>query len=103
MIVFADETWTRAANQIFYSMGVSMGAIITFGSYQQKSNRNYTRDGTMIPIINSLTSFLGGFAIFPMLGYISFQTGQPIEDLDLTGFGITFVVSFSSSSFFPRN
>lgn len=79
-----------------------MGAIITFGSYQQKSNRNYTRDGTIIPIINSLTSFLGGFAIFPMLGYISYETGQDIEDLDLTGFGITFVAYTQGLASFPN-
>ena len=96
------ETWARAATQIFYSMGVAMGAIITFGSYQQKKNRNYLRDGTMIPIINSLTSFLGGFAIFPMLGYLAFQTGEDINELDLSGFGITFVAYTEGLASFPN-
>ena len=35
------DTWARAASQIFYSMGVAMGAIVTFGSYQQEKNSNY--------------------------------------------------------------
>ena len=33
--------------QIFYSVGVAMGAIITFGSYQKQGNMNYVRDGSM--------------------------------------------------------
>ena len=42
-----------------------MGAIVTFGSYQSaKTGRGaYVRDGAMIPIINALTSLLGGFAM----------------------------------------
>ncbi len=56
----------------------------------------------MIPIINSLTSLLGGFAIFPMLGYLSNETGQPIEDLDLSGFGITFVAYTQGLATFPN-
>jgi len=100
---FADyETWARSATQIFYSMGVAMGAIVTFGSLQQKSNQNYHRDGAMIPIINSLTSFLGGFAIFPMLGYLSQSTGTPIDELDLSGFGITFVAYTEALASFPQ-
>lgn len=59
------QTWTRAATQVFYSTGVAMGAIVTFGSYQSaKTGRGaYVRDGAMIPIINALTSLLGGFAM----------------------------------------
>ena len=84
-------TWVRAANQVFYSVGVAMGAIVTFGSYQQRKNASYARDGFIIPVINGLTSFLGGFAIFPMLGHIAQNTGLGIEDLDLSGFGVTFI------------
>jgi len=100
---FADfQTWARAATQVFYSTGVSMGAIITFGSYQQDSNRNYVRDGAMIPTINALTSLLGGFAIFPMLGFLAKETGAPIDKLDLTGFGITFVAYTQGLASFPN-
>ncbi len=103
MAAFRDfETWARAATQVFYSTGVSMGAIVTFGSYQQDANRNYVRDGAMIPTINAFTSLLGGFAIFPMLGFLSQETGQPIDALDLSGFGITFVAYTQGLASFPN-
>ena len=81
-----------------------MGAIVTFGSYQSaKTGRGaYVRDGAMIPIINALTSLLGGFAIFPMLGYLSYETGEDIDSLDLTGFGITFVAYTQGLASFPK-
>jgi SNF family Na+-dependent transporter len=96
------ETWARAASQIFYSLGLGMGAIITFGSYQQRSNTNYTRDGTIIPLMNCLTSFIGGFAIFSMLGFLSKETGEDIGSMDLTGFSIAFIGFTEGLASFPN-
>ena len=96
------NTWVRAANQIFYSTGVAMGAIVTFGSYQSAKSRNYVRDGALIPFLNSITSFIGGFAVFPMLGHIAHNKGIEIGDLDLSAFSLTFVGYTEGLATFPN-
>ena len=102
------QTWARAANQVFYSLGVSMGAVVTFGSYQQKKNSNYIRDGIMFPLINCLTSLIGGFAIYAMLGYIAFKRREEnpevnvqVGDLELSGFSLAFIAYTEGLAMLP--
>ena len=84
------DTWARAFNQIFFSLSVALGALVTFGSYRPKSE-DYVRDGVLVPVINCLTSFTAGFFVFAMLGYISEQKGVEIGELEFSGFALAFI------------
>lgn len=91
------STWTRAAGQIFFSVGVAFGGLTTFASYQPRSN-NYVRDSFLVPIINCLTSFLAGFAIYAVLGNIAFSgsddeapPADAVQVLGLSGFQLAFI------------
>ena len=84
------DTWARAFNQIFFSLSVALGALVTFGSYRPKSE-DYVRDGVLVPVINCVTSFTAGFFVFAMLGYIAEQKGVEIGELEFSGFALAFI------------
>lgn len=43
-------------------------------------------------LINCCTSFISGFVIFSVLGYMSHKSGQPINEVVDEGPGLVFVV-----------
>lgn len=50
------------------------------------------RDALLTSCINSATSFIAGFVIFSVLGYMAHKSGQNIEDVATEGPGLVFVV-----------
>nr|AKN21425.1 slc6a-5 [Schmidtea mediterranea] len=91
------QVWRDAATQIFYSLGVAFGGLMTMSSYN-KFNNNCYRDALLVSVINCLTSFLAGFAIFSVLGYMAHQTGRAIEQTTTSGSGLAFVAYAQSLS-----
>uniref|UniRef100_H2ZGW8 Transporter n=1 Tax=Ciona savignyi TaxID=51511 RepID=H2ZGW8_CIOSA len=76
-----DSTvWTAAATQIFYSLGVSFGGLLTFASYNKFSNNIY-RDTLIVSLGNCATSVFAGFVIFSVIGHMAFKVGQKVEDV----------------------
>ena len=41
----------------------------------------------MVPVLNCFTSFFAGFVVFSVLGFMSHQTGVPIERVATGGEG----------------
>ena len=39
----------------------------------------------MVPVINCLTSFYGGFVIFAVAGYMAHLTGKTVEEVGASG------------------
>lgn len=85
------RVWADAAVQIFYSLSVCSGGLITMSSYNDFSNNCY-RDSVIVAIINCATSIYAGIAIFAILGYMSFVTGLPIDKVATQGPGLVFIV-----------
>lgn len=50
------------------------------------------RDALLTSIINSATSFIAGFVIFSVLGYMAHASGKPIEEVATEGPGLVFIV-----------
>ncbi|XP_041357442.1 sodium- and chloride-dependent glycine transporter 1-like [Gigantopelta aegis] len=84
------RVWGDAALQIFYSVGMAWGGIITMASYN-KFNHNVYRDSMMVPFINCGTSIFAGFVIFSVLGFMAHEAGVSMEDVVTEGPGLTFV------------
>eukprot|EP00064_Thunnus_orientalis_P018480 superscaffoldBa00004276_g18579 len=84
------EVWMDAGSQIFYSYGVCTGVLTSLGSYN-KYNNNCYRDTVYLCLLNSLTSFVAGFAIFSVLGFMAKEQGVDISMVAESGPGLAFI------------
>uniref|UniRef100_A0AAQ5XVX2 Solute carrier family 6 member 11a n=1 Tax=Amphiprion ocellaris TaxID=80972 RepID=A0AAQ5XVX2_AMPOC len=85
------QVWMDAGTQIFYSYAICLGCLTTLGSYN-KYNNNCYRDSFYLCLLNSGTSFISGFAIFSVLGYMSEKMGVDITAVAESGPGLVFIV-----------
>ncbi|XP_065578295.1 sodium-dependent dopamine transporter-like isoform X2 [Artemia franciscana] len=85
------EVWVDAASQVFFSLGPGFGVLLAFASYNKFHNNVY-KDAIITSCINCATSFLAGFVIFSVLGYMSYRSGKPIEEVATEGPGLVFIV-----------
>ncbi|KAM3828579.1 sodium-dependent noradrenaline transporter [Vipera latastei] len=85
------QVWIDAATQIFYSLGAGFGVLIAFASYNEFHNNCY-RDALMTSTINCVTSFISGFAIFSILGYMAHIYKVSINDVATEGAGLVFIL-----------
>uniref|UniRef100_A0A667WZF0 Transporter n=1 Tax=Myripristis murdjan TaxID=586833 RepID=A0A667WZF0_9TELE len=85
------QVWIDAGTQIFYSYAICLGYLSTLGSYN-KYNNNCYKDSFILCLMNSGTSFVSGFAIFSILGYMSQKQGVNISAVAESGPGLVFIV-----------
>uniref|UniRef100_A0A8C2JF78 Transporter n=1 Tax=Cyprinus carpio TaxID=7962 RepID=A0A8C2JF78_CYPCA len=84
------QVWMDAGSQIFYSYGVCTGVLTALGSYNKYENNCY-RDCVYLCLLNSLTSFVAGFAIFSVLGFMAYEQGMDISMVAESGPGLAFI------------
>uniref|UniRef100_A0A673JAP8 Transporter n=1 Tax=Sinocyclocheilus rhinocerous TaxID=307959 RepID=A0A673JAP8_9TELE len=85
------QVWVNAAAQIFNSIGISFGSMISMASYN-KFNNNILRDTYIVSLANSATSIVAGFVIFSAIGYMAHIHNLPVDDIATDG---KFVFLFS--------
>ncbi|XP_077791255.1 sodium- and chloride-dependent betaine transporter-like isoform X2 [Podarcis muralis] len=84
------QVWMDAGTQIFFSYAICQGCLIALGSYN-KYNNNCYRDCFMLCFLNSATSFVAGFAIFSVLGFMAHEQGVPVSYVAESGPGLAFI------------
>ncbi|XP_048872469.1 sodium- and chloride-dependent GABA transporter 2-like [Brienomyrus brachyistius] len=84
------QVWVDAGTQILYSYGVCTGCLMALGSYNKYSNNCY-KDCMYLCLLNSGTSFIAGFAIFSVLGYMAHEQGVDISVVAESGPGLAFI------------
>jgi len=85
------KVWLAAYSQIFFSLSLSFGILIAYSSYLPKDH-DINNSAFIISLANCGTSFLAGFAVFPILGYLSHIQNVPIDKVIAAGPGLAFVV-----------
>ncbi|XP_015278380.1 PREDICTED: sodium- and chloride-dependent betaine transporter-like [Gekko japonicus] len=84
------QVWMDAGTQIFFSYAICQGCLTALGSYN-KYNNNCYRDCFMLCFLNSATSFVAGFAIFSVLGFMAQEQGMSISEVAESGPGLAFI------------
>lgn len=64
-----------ALGQVFFSLSLGMGIMVTYGSYLRK-DEDLEKDAFLIPSLDSLVAILAGFAILPAVFALGFEPGQ---------------------------
>ncbi|KAM3611570.1 uncharacterized protein V6R79_020686 [Siganus canaliculatus] len=89
--LFEVKVWVNAAAQVFNSLGIAFGSMISMASYN-KFNNNILRDALIVSFTNAFTSILAGFVIFSAIGYMSYMHNLPVDNIATGGPGLVFVV-----------
>ncbi|XP_078466852.1 sodium- and chloride-dependent taurine transporter-like isoform X1 [Lampetra planeri] len=94
------QVWIDAGTQIFFSYAICIGAMTSLGSYNHYKYNCY-RDCLILGCLNSGTSFISGFAIFSVLGFMAQEQGLPIADVAESGPGLAFIAYPKAVSMMP--
>ncbi len=73
---FSASTVLGAIGQMFYSMSLAMGIMITYGSYMQRENI-MEHSVTQIEVFDTLFAFVAGLMIIPPV--VAFNGGDPTK------------------------
>ena len=86
------DVWISAYGQIFFSLSLGFGILIAYASYNKRRG-DVTNNAFITSLANCATSFLAGFVVFSVLGFLAFKEGCPVEDVtvDTGGGGLAFI------------
>uniref|UniRef100_A0A0B6ZSU3 Transporter n=1 Tax=Arion vulgaris TaxID=1028688 RepID=A0A0B6ZSU3_9EUPU len=85
------SVWVAAAGQMFFSLSVSFGGIIMFGSYNKFRNKVYF-DSLLVSSMDLITSLIAGFVVFTTFGGMAKTIGKEVKDVAKGGYGLAFIV-----------
>lgn len=83
--------WIAAYTQIFFSLSIGFGIMITYSSYM-KRRTNLTGSALTVGFANSSFELLCGIGVFATLGYMAQASGVDISEVASQGIGLAFVV-----------
>ncbi|MFC4336766.1 sodium-dependent transporter [Salininema proteolyticum] len=84
------DVWIAAYGQIFFSLSIGFGIMITYASYLKKKN-DITTSALTVGFANSSFELLAGIGVFSVLGFMAVQSGTPVDEQVSSGVGLAFV------------
>lgn len=95
-----SEVWIDAYSQIFFTLSLSFGIMITYASYLPE-RANITKMAVATAFINCGFSLFAGFAVFSVLGFMATSLGKPIGEVVSQSIGLAFVAYPKALSLMP--
>ncbi|MFH0911307.1 MAG: sodium-dependent transporter, partial [Planctomycetota bacterium] len=84
------KTWLAAYGQIFFSLTIGFGVMIAYASYLPR-DADVANNAFITGLGNCSVSFLAGFAVFSVVGYLALQKGVPVTEVASQSLGLVFV------------
>ncbi|WP_434810233.1 sodium-dependent transporter [Microbacterium sp. bgisy189] len=75
------NVWIAAYSQIFFSLSIAFGIMVTYASYRKRRS-NLTTPGLVVAFSNSSFEILAGIGVFATLGFFAFEQGVEVSELD---------------------
>ncbi len=96
------NVWLAAYAQVFFSFSLAQGIMITYASFLKKKS-DLTNNAFIVALADAGTSFLAGFTVFSVVGYLAFQHGTGIEALgtQIGGPNLVFITYPTAISLLP--
>jgi NSS family neurotransmitter:Na+ symporter len=88
--VAEPRVWLAAYGQIFFSLSIGFGIMVTYASYLKRKS-DITTSAFTVGFANSSFEILCGIGVFSVLGFMALESGVPIDEQALTGVGLAFV------------
>ena len=79
-----------AGGQMFFSLSLAMGAMITYGSYLEKKE-NLVKNSAIIVVADTIVATMAGIAVIPAAVANGIQNGIPVGEIALGGPSLLFV------------
>lgn len=83
------SVWIAAYGQIFFSLSICFGIMITYSSYLKKDS-DLTGTGLIVGFANSSFEVLAGIGVFAALGFMAASAGQEVSEVAKGGIGLAF-------------
>ena len=84
------KTILGAMGQMFYSLSLAMGIMITYGSYMRKAD-SIEMCVRRIEIFDTLIAVIAGLMIIPVVYMFAVKTGTPVKEAMNAGPGLMFI------------
>ncbi|MFO7760294.1 MAG: sodium-dependent transporter [Desulfobia sp.] len=85
------NVWVTAFGQIFFTLSLGFGIMITYASYLPRKT-DLVGSALWISIVNCIYSFIAGFIVFGIVGFMSASKGIPFDQVIKGGPQLAFVV-----------
>ncbi|MBD3232457.1 MAG: sodium-dependent transporter [candidate division Zixibacteria bacterium] len=83
------NVWLAAYSQIFYTLSLGFGILITYASYRRR-DEDVTNNALITGMSNSTVEFLAGITVFSTAGFLAANVGTSIEQMSISGPGLAF-------------
>ncbi len=85
-----SSVWVAAFGQIFFSLSVGFGIMVTYASYMKKT-ADMTGSGLVVGFANSAFELLCGIGVFAALGFMAQAADKPVSEVASSGIGLAFI------------
>jgi len=98
--IFDVNVWLAAYAQVFFSLGLAQGIMITYASYLKKTS-DINNNAFITALADAGTSFFAGFTVFSVVGYLAASQGVGIDQLGIAGPYLIFITYPTAISLLP--
>ncbi len=89
--VLDPKVWIAAYGQVFFSLSIAMGIMMTYSSYLPRKT-DINNSAFMTAFANCGFEFLCSIGVFAILGYMATIQSVPVSEVATSGIGLAFIV-----------